>query len=232
MISQPDGAKVEIDGWSEPNWVTPFTASHLAAGRHTIVFTKAGYLQQTRSVESVAAKSIDVSAELTPAVSTIVVTSNPQGANVWIDGKDSGMTTPAQVTVEKGFHKVTVRKTGFKEASIEDTVAEGQTMSFSPVLLSVNPQSEDGKSPTLLRRIFGTDTIPEGKGLVHIRTNPEGASIVVDGKAAPKKTNARWPADPGVYSIVLQMSGYKSVHRNIRVQKGKVVNIDEILEKQ
>ncbi len=232
LISKPDGAKVEIDGWSEPNWITPFTASHLAAGHHTIVFTKAGYLQQTRAIESVAGKSIDVSAELAPAVSTIVVTSNPQGANVWVDAKDSGLTTPAQLTVEKGFHKVTVRKTGFKDASMEDSVAEGQTMSFSPVLLSVNPQSEDGKSPTLLRRIFGTDTIPEGKGLVHIRTNPEGAAIIVDGKPAPKKTNARWPADPGVYSIVLQLNGYKTVHRNIRVQKGKVVNIDEILEKQ
>lgn len=232
LLSQPDSAKVEIDGWSEPNWVTPFTASHLAAGMHTLVFSKSGYLQQTKSVESVAGKSIDVSAELAPAVSTIVVTSNPQGANVWVDGKDSGMTTPAQLTVEKGFHKVTVRKAGFKEMSTEETVAEGQTLSFSPVLLSVNVQPEDGKSSNPLRRFFGTDTIPEGKGLVHIRTNPEGATILVDGKAAPKKTNARWPADPGVYSIVLQMSGYKPVHRNIRVQKGKVVNIDEPLEKQ
>ncbi|HEY2169310.1 MAG TPA: serine/threonine-protein kinase [Candidatus Angelobacter sp.] len=232
LLSQPDNAKVEIDGWSEPNWVTPFTASHLAAGTHAIVFSKSGYLQQTKSVESVAGKSVDVSAELAPAVSTIVVTSNPQGANVWVDGKDSGLTTPTQLTVEKGFHKVTVRKAGFKELSMEDTVAEGQTMSFSPVLLSVNVQPEDGKSPNPLRRFFGTDTIPEGKGLVHIRTNPEGATILVDGKAAPKRTNARWPADPGVYSIVLQMSGYKPVHRNIKVQKGKVVNIDELLEKQ
>jgi len=232
LLSQPDSAKVEIDGWSEPNWVTPFTASHLAAGTHTIVFSKSGYLQQTKLVESVAGKSIDVSAQLAPAVSTIVVTSNPQGANVWVDGKDSGLTTPTQLTVEKGFHKVTVRKAGFKEMSMEDTVAEGQTMSFSPVMLSTNVQPEDGKSPNPLRRFFGTDTIPEGKGLVHIRTNPEGATIVVDGKAAPKKTNARWPADPGVYSIVLQMSGYKPVHRNIKVQKGKVVNIDELLEKQ
>src|SRR5436190_3091073 len=66
LISKPDGAKVEIDGWSEPNWITPFTASHLAAGNHTIVFTKAGYLQQTRAIESVAGKSIDISAELAP----------------------------------------------------------------------------------------------------------------------------------------------------------------------
>jgi predicted Ser/Thr protein kinase len=232
LLSQPDGAKVEIDGWSEPNWVTPFNASHLAAGNHMIVFTKAGYLPQSRLVESVTGKSVDVTAELTPAVSTLVVTSNPQGANVWIDGKDSGMVTPAQITVEKGPHRVMVKKAGFKDASADETLAEGQTMSFSPVLLSVTPQSEDGKSPSALRRFFGADTIPDGKGLVHIRTDPEGATIVVDGKVAPKKTNARWPADPGVYSIVLQMTGYKTVHRNVKVQKGKIVNIDEILEKQ
>ena len=72
-------------------------------------------------MDSVAGKSVDVSAELTPAVSTLVVTSNPQGANVWVDGKDSGMTTPAQLTVEKGFHKVTVRKAGFRDAAVEET---------------------------------------------------------------------------------------------------------------
>ena len=232
LVSQPDGAKVEIDGWSEPNWITPFTASHLAAGNHMIVFTKAGYLPQSRMVESVTGKSMDVTAELTPALSTLVVTSNPQGANVWIDGKDSGMVTPAQLTVEKGPHRVTVKKAGFKDASADETLAEGQTQSFSPVLLSVNTAAEDGKTPSFLRRMLGTDTVPEGKGLVHIRTDPEGATITIDGKVAPKKTNARWPADPGVYSIQLQMSGYKTVHRNIRVQKGKIVNIDEIMEKQ
>lgn len=232
LLSQPDGAKVEIDGWSEPNWVTPFTASHLAAGNHMLVFTKAGFLPQTRMVESQVGKSVDVNAELTPAVSTLVVTSNPQGANVWIDGKDSGSVTPAQLTVDKGPHRITVKKAGFKDASTDQTFSEGQTQSFSPVLLSVTPQSEDGKNPSFFRRILGTDTVPEGKGLVHIRTVPEGANIVIDGKTAPKKTNARWPADPGVYSVVLQMDGYKSIHRNIRVQKGKTVNIDEILEKQ
>ncbi len=230
--SKPDGAKVEIDGWSEPNWVTPFTASHLAAGYHLISFTKAGYLTQTRSVESEAGKSMPVSVDLAPAVSTIVVSSNPQGANIWLDGKDTGLLTPAQLTVEKGPHRVVVRKAGFKDAAGDENLAEGQTISFTPVLLSQNQKAEDGPSSTLLRRIFGADTVPEGKGLVHVRTEPAGATIIVDGKVAPKRSNARWPADPGVYSIVLQMEGFKSVHRNIKVQKGKISNLDEILEKQ
>jgi len=232
FTSKPDGAKVEIDGWSEPNWVTPFTASHLAAGYHLISFTKAGYLTQSRSVESQAGKSIPVAVDLAPAVSTIVVSSNPQGANIWLDGRDTGLLTPAQLTVEKGPHRVVVRKTGFRDAVGDENLAEGQTISFTPVLLSQNQTAENGPNSTLLRRIFGAEAVPEGKGLVHVRTEPAGATIVVDGKVAPKKTNARWPADPGVHSIQLQMSGYKTVHRNVKVQKGKIVNIDEILEKQ
>jgi hypothetical protein len=54
----------------------------------------------------------------------------------------------------------------------------------------------------------------------------------VDGKTAPKRSNARWPAEPGIYTIVLQMDGYKTVHRNVRVQQGKITPLDEILEKQ
>ena len=231
--SKPQGAKVEIDGWSEPNWVTPFTASHLAAGYHTIAFTKSGFLPKTQAAESMAGKSIQVFAELSPAVSTLVITSNPAGANIWLDGKDTGKITPEQLTVETGPHRVLVRKAGFKDAVADENVSEGQTLSFSPVLLSVNQQTENLGNGSLLRRMFGAEaSVPEGKGLVHVRTDPEGATIIVDGRRAPRKSNARWPADPGVYSILLQMDGYKPVQRNIRVEQGKTANLDEILEKQ
>lgn len=230
--SKPAGAKVEIDGWSEPNWVTPFTASHLAAGYHTITFTRDSYLPRTQAVQSVAGRSVQAFAELSPAVSTLVITSNPAGANIWLDGKDTGKSTPAQLTVEKGPHRVLVRKAGFRDAAADENLAEGQTLSFSPTLLSINQQIESGSDGSLLKRMFGADSVPEGKGLVHIRTEPAGATIIVDGRRAPKKTNARWPADPGVYSIILQMDGYKPIQRNIRVQQGKIANLNEILEKR
>src|SRR5262249_49884554 len=99
-------------------------------------------------------------------------------------------------------------------------------------LLSQGLRAEGGASPNFLNRFTGTDAIPDGKGLVHIRTVPEGATIVIDGRVAPKKSNAKWPADPGIYSIVLQLDGYRSIRRNIRVEQGKIQNIDEILERQ
>ncbi len=182
-------------------------------------------------MDAVSGKNVAVAAELSLA-SKMAVSSNPQGASVWVDGKDSGTTTPTQLTLEKGQHRITVRKAGYKEASTETNLAEGQTLSFSPVLLSLNQLAEDGHSGNILRRFLGSDTIPEGKGLVHIRTVPEGATIIIDGRVAPKKTNAKWPAAPGVYSIDLQMNGYKSIHRNIQVQQGKIKNLDEFFEKQ
>jgi hypothetical protein len=167
----------------------------------------------------------------------VTVSSTPSGANIWIDGKDTGKTTPAPIILEKGQHSIGVRKQGFKEASTTEVLAEGQTLNYSPVLLAnttVAQMEEEGQGHggNWLKRAFGGETIPEGKGLVHIRTYPKGASIEVDGHVASKKTDVHWPVDPGTYDIVLRMDGYKTVHRTIRVEKGKLRNVDEVLEKQ
>ncbi|HLW51927.1 MAG TPA: protein kinase [Candidatus Angelobacter sp.] len=227
IASQPAGAKVSIDGRNDLNWVTPFTASRLIPGNHTLVFSKDGYNLETRNIESLAGKSVSFSVDLT-AVFKAAINSNPSGASIFVDGEDSGQLTPAQLTLEKRLHHITVRKAGYRDASTDAS----QAMSFSPVLLSSNQASEPGPSTNMLRRFFGTDSIPEGKGLIHVRTVPDGATIVVDGHVAPKKSNARWPADPGIYSIELHMPGYKAVHRNIKVEAGKIGNVDEILERQ
>jgi len=229
--SRPGGAKVEVDGQTDVAWVTPFKVSQMIPGIHNIVFSKDGYISQTRTVESTAGKSVPVAVTLTQAA-VMTITTNPLGANVLIDGNDSGQLTPVKLTLDKGLHRVTVRKQGYREAFWEGSLVPGQAVSFTPILLSSNQVSEDGPRSGFLSRFLGNDSIPDGKGLVHIRTVPEGATILINGRVAPKKTNARWPADPGVYTVELQMNGYKPVHRNIQVQVGKIKNIDEILEKQ
>jgi hypothetical protein len=231
FATQPGGAKVEVDGQTDVAWVTPFKASQMIPGIHNIVFSKDGYTSQTRTVESVAGKSVPVTVRLIQAA-VMTITTNPQGANVLIDGSDSGQLTPVKLTLDKGLHRITVRKQGYREAFWEGSLVPGQAVSFTPILLSLNQVSEDGPRSGFLSRFLGNDSIPDGKGLVHIRTVPEGATILINGRVAPKKTNARWPADPGVYTVELQMNGYKPVHRNIQVQVGKIKNIDEILEKQ
>lgn len=231
--SQPRGAKVVVDGWTEPTWVTPFPASNLSAGKHKVVFSKEGYLPETRTVNVTIGKSVPVSVQLSPAVSKLVVTSTPQGASIEIDGKATGQITPAEITVEKGDHTIVVRKQGYSDESVTQTVAEGQTFTYSPVLLQPSTDMSQSNRPGFWKKMLGgSDAIPEGKGLVHIHTVPEGATIQVDGRVAPRKTNVAWTVDPGIYQIVLTMNGYKPVRRTIQVRKGQQVSVDEILERQ
>jgi serine/threonine-protein kinase len=231
FISLPVGARVVIDGKSDPAWHTPFKVQRVAAGTHRVVFSKDGYIARTQTVEVAAGKDAAVSAELIQAAK-VVVGSNPPGGTIWIDGKDSGFVTPSQLTVGTGSHQIVVKSVGYKDSFWEGTLAPGQTAYVSPILLSANQRAEKGVAQNFFTRFTGSDAVPTGKGLVHIRTVPEGATIVVNGHVATLKTNARWPAPPGVYSIDLQLAGYKPVHRNIQVQQGKVLPIDEILEKQ
>jgi hypothetical protein len=140
-----------------------------------------------------------------------------------VDGKDTGQMTPADLALDKGEHTLVLRKAGYSDLSSTQTLAAGQTVNFSPVLLRADRPAANSH-PDI--------AIPEGKGMVRIHTIPEGATIQIDNRTAPRKTNVAWPADPGVYDIVLTMDGYKPVHRTVRVQKGREAFVDEILEKQ
>ncbi len=231
--SQPPGAKVQVDGWTEPTWATPFRASNLGVGMHTVVFSKPGYMREERTVTVATGKSIAVSVQLSPAVSKLEVSSTPAGATIEVDGKDTGKISPAEILVEKGEHTIVLRKPGFSDVATTQTLAEGQTLNFSPVLLQPATQMSQTNRQGFWKKIFGgSDAVPEGKGLVHIHTVPEGATIQVGAQVAPHRTNVVWPVDPGTYDLVLRMDGYKPVHRTVRVQKGREVFVDEILEKQ
>ncbi|PYP91881.1 MAG: hypothetical protein DMG65_06160 [Candidatus Angelobacter sp. Gp1-AA117] len=231
FVSQPDGAKVEVDHWTEPTWVTPFKASNLAAGKHTVSFSKPGYMEVSRTIDVASGKSLQIDAQLKLAVAMVTVTSTPPGANILIDGKDTGKTTPAELQLEKGEHTLLIRKRGYKEETFKETMAEGQLLSFSPVLppLQVEPMPRAGG----LRKLFGGgDAIPAGKGLLSIRTQPEGATIVIRDQVLSEKTNARLLVDPGTYDVILKMDGYKPLLRTINVARGKQGYIDDTLEKR
>ena len=51
VAANVSGAKISVDGRSEPNWVTPYTISDLSVGSHQVVVSKEGYdnYQQVRN---------------------------------------------------------------------------------------------------------------------------------------------------------------------------------------
>ena len=226
LISNPAGAKVEIDGWSEPTWLTPFNSPNLSTGQHKVVFTKAGYATETRMVEVTGGNQSVVNAALRTAVapSRIEVISDPAGAAIVIDGKETGKHTPATLDVSKGEHAVVLRKLGYRDVAVAAKVGEGETFHVSQVLKS----GTGGASP--FGKIFGGG-IPEGMGALQVKTKPKGATVKVNGETAPKTTPFKLPVDPGAYKVVVSMDGYQASSQSVTVEKGKTATVDVELKK-
>ena len=59
MDSTPQGAQVQVDGKSDPSWVTPFALTNLQPGQHSITVSKAGYATDSRTVDRDLGKPVD-----------------------------------------------------------------------------------------------------------------------------------------------------------------------------
>jgi len=228
--STPQGAKVQVDGKTDPSWVTPFTLTGLDPGQHTVTVSKAGFSSDTRSVTVTSGSKSFVISHLAQLMATLAVSSTPAGANVYVDGRNSGKTTPAQVSVDKGNHVILVRKSGYLDETTSAQFVLGQTVNFSPALRPLG-NVDDIKTVGRMKRLFGGGG-EQGMGTVSVRTQPKGAQIAVNQHMLEKNSPVEFVLDPGNYIVDITLSGYAPVHKVISVDKGGKVVVDETLQRQ
>ncbi|MGA9509767.1 MAG: PEGA domain-containing protein [Candidatus Sulfotelmatobacter sp.] len=226
--STPQGAQVQVDGKTDPSWVTPFTLSGLNAGQHTVTVSRPGYSSDTRTVAVASGNKSFLVTHLTQLMATLSVSSTPPGANVYIDGRDTGKLTPAQVSVDKGQHVVLVRKGGFIDETTSTQFVIAQTVSFSPTLRSLG-NVDDIKTVGKIGKLFGGKQA-QGMGTVSIKTQPKGAQIAVNKHMLDKGSPVDVMLDPGNYIVDITLTGYSPVHKVITVDKGGKAVIDEVLQ--
>jgi hypothetical protein len=226
--STPEGAQVAIDGKTDPSWITPLTLSGLAAGQHSVTFSKSGYSNETRAGSVASGRKSSVAARLSQLAATLAVTSSPAGASVYIDGKNTSKLTPAQVSVDKGQHTVLVRKSGFIDETTSAQFVLGQTLTFSPELRPLG-NVDDIKTVGKMKKLFGGKET-QGMGTVSIKTQPKGAQVAVNQHMLEKESPVDFILDPGNYIVDITMSGYAPIHKIITVDKGGKAVIDEVLQ--
>jgi len=221
FTSNPEGAFVEFDGKSSAAWTTPFTMDSIAPGTHEVVFTKQGYSVETRSLE-IGPKNSSYNMNLVPVMTAVSVTSDPPGASIEIDGKETGKVTPAQIPVAEGGHKIVVHMDGYHSQQTTKEVAKGTVLDFSPVLNPVDARQAGNGNPvtTRLGKFFGKG-IPAGKGVIDFGSNPPGARIFIQGRPAAIATPAHAPLPPGDYRIEFREPGYKPKQTTAHVDAGQ-----------
>jgi PEGA domain len=138
VTSIPGGALVKLDG--NPAGRIPANSSlklsSLAPGDHTIALELPGYLPYSTRTSVVPGKISEVSAILVPAgKGTLVISSNPPGADVFVDNASAGISPATVNDVEEGNHRVTLKREGYEEYSAGTLVFAGNTSRISADLL-------------------------------------------------------------------------------------------------
>jgi eukaryotic-like serine/threonine-protein kinase len=229
--STPQGAQVQIDGRSDPSWVTPFDLTSMPPGAHSITVMKQGYVTDTRSVEVIGGSRASAMIHLAQLVATLMVKSDPAGANIYVDGRDMGAKTPAQISVDKGQHVVLVRKDGYLDETMSTQFVLGQTFNFAPTLRPLG-NADSIKAVGKMSKLFGGKGAQAGQATVSIHTQPKGAQIAINQHMMEKNSPLDVALDPGNYVIDITLTGYASIHKVINVDKGGKIVVDETMQKQ
>jgi hypothetical protein len=168
--------------------------------------------------------------QLTQLAATVLVTAEPSGAQIFLDGKDTGRVTPSQISVEKsGNHTIVIKKQGYLEETTTVNLQPGQAFRYSPSLRQLG-STDEIKTAGKLKKLFGG--APDGMGAVTIKTQPKGAQIAVNRRVMDKGSPAEFYLNPGTYVIDITLGGYKSIHRVVSIEKSGKLAIDEVMDRE
>jgi serine/threonine protein kinase len=230
--STPQGAQFQVDGRSDPSWVTPFTVAGLSPGKHIISVSKSGYTSEVRSVDVAANSKSSLLLHLSAMNALVVVNSTPPGADILIDGKPTARVTPAQFAVEKGNHAVLVRKQGYLDETITADLGPAQNFQYAPVLRALG-NAEEIRTVGKFNKLFGRGgDSTAGMGGISIHTQPKGAQVAINQRVLDKLSPVDVMLGPGNYIVDITLTGFKPVHKVVLVDKGGKAAIDEVLERQ
>lgn len=212
FVSLPVGAEVFLDG-ADQGVKTPVTITNISSGAHTFTLKLAGYNDASGSVTVIGGSTVQVYMELspvTPTTGSLYAASMPLSAEIFIDGIDQNLTTPATITnLPVGSHTVKLTKTGYQDWTGTVTITAGTTQYINPTL------------PPL------TTT-----GSLEIATVPPGARVYLDSADQQKVTPATITnLTSGSHPYKLVLSGYTDATGTVTIEAGKTAMLTVTLKK-
>jgi serine/threonine-protein kinase len=124
VVSSPGGAIATMDGQADTACTTPCTLE-AAPGRHNIELRKSGYDVERREVD-VASSALELPAVVLRSMQgTLMLTSDPPGAAVLVNGKRNPQATPAQIPLPPGSYAITVEWKDGRQATRTVQIKDG-----------------------------------------------------------------------------------------------------------
>jgi hypothetical protein len=210
VTSNPSGAVAYLDGRSWQYTTATFTSVSVGAG-HIVQVSMAGYQTYTASVNVVPGMSVQVSAGLVPVPpqsGSLSVTSEPNGADIYVDGQYRGPTPSIVPGLAPGSHTVRVHKAGYDEFISTVTVYAGQ---ITRVPVTFSPP-------------------PPGVGSLEVSSDPAGASLFLDGHymglTPAGDTYDLTSVTAGLHTVQLKLDDYQTYTQTVQVTAGRIITIN------
>ena len=202
------GARISIDGRSDPEWVTPHTIPDLSVGTHNVVISKDGYDNFQQSVTIEGGQTNSVTASLSSPSGEIDIETTPAGVEVLIDGKSYGA-SPIRATVPAGDHSYVVKRPGL------DSYQNTFTMRSGAIITK--------------KLNLGATAVT---GIVEVRTIPPGATVLADGTPMGGQTPTSFRLAAGSHTLVISLSGHRPIQQQVNVSANGTTPININLSSQ
>lgn len=203
--SSPEGAQVFINGESKNR--TPFRIADMTPGKTYHVRMELDDHEPYDAVFTpLEGYNEPVYAKLNPLKGILLVTSEPDSAEITLNGYSLGE-TPRLITTlpTKDFYTLVLKKTGYLDGKIE--------VRFN------------GRRP-LVRNV----KLVLNSGVANIRSDPEGAEVVLNGISRGVTPVVVSEIPNGRMSLVLKKRGYRTVTQEIAINAGDKPNLHYALE--
>ncbi len=204
-----EGARISIDGQSDPSWVTPHSFPEISAGTHQVTVSKEGYDSPTQTVTVESGQSAPVRFQLSQPSGEVNVVTVPPGADITIDGRPFGK-SPVHAVLPVGVHTFTATQPGGEPH-------EGQLQITSGGILT--------------RTVRWSATAPAATGIVEVRSDPPGATILADGESKGR-TPQQIRLTAGRHILTISLQGYSSARREVDVPADGTVPVQVSLSPQ
>jgi len=195
IISEPQGARIFLNE-KDTALITPAILDDLELNReYTVRLHKDGYIDKTERFTLENSEPRTLKVELQKITGTLNIATTPPGAAIYINGSNTGKTTPAEIKELEVGKEISVRLSleGYRDREEKITLAD-----MEPKKIEVN----------LEKILYGS---------IKISSTPPGASIFINGKPTGKTTPATISGlEQGKnYTISLSKNGYESTARTI-----------------
>jgi hypothetical protein len=190
---------------------TPCSFNNLLPAQYSLDVKKERYRPIETALQVKGNSVSDQKLNLESLATGLFLSSDPAGADVFINGAKQSGQTPVTLPLAAGDYKLTLRLQGYDPYS-------------TPVQVKDNAQTE-----------LALKLSAKSSGRVawaQVETMPKGAEILVDEAPTGKMTPSRVELPIGLHTVTLRLAGFKEVRRAVEVSDGGTVTVAAWLKRQ